>query len=89
MLPFKLVYHEGYDLNLGPHVFPSQKFRLIAEKLGADGIASKEDFVRPEPAADEDILRVVRRGAPGSTSIFGYLRTVRRLPRLTRRIEWC
>jgi hypothetical protein len=38
---------------------------------------------------DEDILRVVRRGAPGSTSIFGYLRTVRRLPRLTRRIEWC
>jgi acetoin utilization deacetylase AcuC-like enzyme len=58
MLPFKLVYHEGYDLNLGPHVFPSQKFRLIAEKLGADGIAGKEDFVRPEPAADEDILRV-------------------------------
>jgi acetoin utilization deacetylase AcuC-like enzyme len=58
MLPFKLVYHEGYDLNLGPHVFPSQKFRLIAEKLVADGIVGKEDFVRPEPASDEDILRV-------------------------------
>ena len=58
MLPFKLVYHEGYDLNLGEHVFPSQKFRLIAEKLAADGIASKEDFVRPEPASDADILRV-------------------------------
>ncbi len=58
MLPFKLVYHEGYDLNLGRHVFPSQKFRLIAEKLLADGIAGKEDFVRPEPAADADILRV-------------------------------
>jgi len=25
MLPFKLVYHERYDLNLGPHVFPSEK----------------------------------------------------------------
>jgi len=58
MLPFKLVYHDGYDLNLGPHVFPSQKFRLIAEKLRADGIASAEDSLRPEPASDADILRV-------------------------------
>jgi acetoin utilization deacetylase AcuC-like enzyme len=58
MLPFKLVYHEGYDLNLGAHVFPSQKFRLIAEKVVADGLAKSEDFVRPEPAADTDILAV-------------------------------
>jgi len=58
MLPFKLVYHEGYDLNLGAHVFPSQKYRLIFEKLIADGIASKEDFLHPQPAGDADILRV-------------------------------
>jgi acetoin utilization deacetylase AcuC-like enzyme len=58
MLPFKLVYHEGYDLHLGAHVFPSQKYRLIAEKLLADGTANKEDFVRPERASDVDILRV-------------------------------
>jgi acetoin utilization deacetylase AcuC-like enzyme len=58
MLPFKLVYHERYDLNLGAHVFPSQKFRLIAEALLAEGIATKADFLRPEPARDEDILRV-------------------------------
>jgi acetoin utilization deacetylase AcuC-like enzyme len=58
MLPFKLIYHEGYDLNLGAHVFPSQKFKLIAEKLVEEGIANKEDFLRPEPAPDEDILRV-------------------------------
>jgi acetoin utilization deacetylase AcuC-like enzyme len=58
MLPFKLVYHERYDLNLGAHVFPSQKFRLIAEALLAEGIATKPDFLRPEPASDEDILRV-------------------------------
>lgn len=58
MLTFKLVYHQGYDLHLGTHVFPSQKFKLIAEKLIADGIAAKEDFLRPEPASDEDILRV-------------------------------
>src|SRR3984893_3005202 len=58
MLPFKLVYQERYDLNLGAHVFPSQKFRLIAEALVAEGIATNDDFLRPEPASDEDILRV-------------------------------
>ena len=58
MLPFKLVYHEGYDLNLGAHVFPSQKYRLVSEKLLADGFASQDDFLRPEPASDADILRV-------------------------------
>src|ERR1700757_733360 len=58
MLPFKVVYHDKYDLNLGPHVFPSQKFRLIAEALINEKIASREDFVQPEPATDADILRV-------------------------------
>ncbi len=58
LLPFKLVYHERYDLNLGPHVFPSQKFRLIYEMLLREGIATQEDFVRPDPASDEDLLRV-------------------------------
>src|SRR5712692_7007789 len=58
LLPFKLVYHERYDLNLGPHVFPSQKFRLIYEMLLREGIAAPQDFLRPNPATDEDILRV-------------------------------
>lgn len=58
MLPFKLVYHDKYDLHLGEHVFPSQKFRLIAEALRKHGIASEEDFLVPDAAADEDMLRV-------------------------------
>jgi acetoin utilization deacetylase AcuC-like enzyme len=58
LLPFKLVYHERYDLNLGPHVFPSQKFRLIYEMLLRERIATGEDFLRPNPASDEDLLRV-------------------------------
>jgi acetoin utilization deacetylase AcuC-like enzyme len=58
MLPFKLVYHEHYDLNLGAHVFPSQKFRLIFETLIREDIATRRDFLRPDPASDEDILRV-------------------------------
>ncbi len=58
MLPFKLIYHQRYDLNLGAHVFPSQKFRLIYEMLLREDIATPEDFLRPSPASDEDLLRV-------------------------------
>lgn len=53
-----LVYHEGYDLNLGDHVFPSHKYRLIREKLIRDGFAQEADFRRPDPAGDDDLLLV-------------------------------
>jgi acetoin utilization deacetylase AcuC-like enzyme len=58
MLPFRLVYHERYDLHLGAHVFPSQKFRLISEKLVSDGFAGKGDYLRPEPATEAQLTRV-------------------------------
>ncbi len=57
-LPFKLVYGEGYDLNLGEHVFPAVKYRLIHNQLLAEGIAEPADFVEPEPVSDIDLLRV-------------------------------
>lgn len=58
MLPFKVVYHPRYDLNLGAHVFPSQKFRLLYELLLRESIAGPEDILQPERARDEDLLRV-------------------------------
>jgi acetoin utilization deacetylase AcuC-like enzyme len=58
MLPFKLIYCDAYDLNLGAHVFPSRKYRMIRDRLLADGIAAPDDFLAPEPASDEDVLRV-------------------------------
>jgi acetoin utilization deacetylase AcuC-like enzyme len=58
MLPFKIIYHPQYDLDLGPHVFPSQKFRMIHDSLLEVGIAEAGDFLEPEAASDEDILRV-------------------------------
>ena len=45
MLPFKLVYNHRYDLNLGDHVFPSQKYRLVYERLLHGGIAESSDFL--------------------------------------------
>jgi acetoin utilization deacetylase AcuC-like enzyme len=58
VLPFKLIYHDGYDLNLGAHVFPSQKFRLVREQFLADGVAAPDDFLESAPADDADVLRV-------------------------------
>lgn len=58
MLPFKFVYHPDYDFRLGLHVFPSEKYRMIRERLIEDGFATAEDFVQPAPAQDDD-LRLV------------------------------
>jgi acetoin utilization deacetylase AcuC-like enzyme len=58
MLPFKLVYSDDYYLPIGAHVFPAEKYRLIHRKLLDSGVAEPDDFVTPQPADDEDVLRV-------------------------------
>jgi acetoin utilization deacetylase AcuC-like enzyme len=57
----KLVYSDRYDLNLGSHVFPSIKYRLVKEKLLREHVAEPEDFVEPPPASDDDIALVHHR----------------------------
>ena len=58
LLPFSLVFHPKFNLELGPHVFPAHKYRLLRERLLESGLARAEDFVEPPPASDEDLLRV-------------------------------
>ncbi len=58
MLPFKLIYSDGYYLPIGQHVFPAQKYRLIYQRLISTGLAEQSDFLEPKPAADKDILLV-------------------------------
>jgi len=41
MLPFKLFFHPGFTVDLGPHVFPAQKYRLVRERLLASGVAGR------------------------------------------------
>ena len=62
MLPIALIYHDGYDLNLGAHVFPSGKYKMVRDRLLAEGFAEPGDFVTPKPAPDEDLLLVHERG---------------------------
>jgi len=58
MLPFKLVYSDGYYLPIGQHVFPAEKYRRIRDRLLAGGVAEARDILQPEPATDQDILLV-------------------------------
>lgn len=58
MLPFPLIYHDGYDLKFGAHVFPSQKYRLIRACLIDEYVAGPEDFLTPEPATVEQLQLV-------------------------------
>ncbi len=58
MLPFRLNYSDRYDLHLGSHVFPSQKYRLIRDSMIKEGFASPGDFFEPPPATDEDMMLV-------------------------------
>lgn len=56
--PFKFVYSEDYWMvDIGKHVFPVMKYRLIYEKLLSQGVKS-ENFLIPQPARDADILLV-------------------------------
>jgi len=56
-----IFYSQNYDLNLGPHIFPSQKYRLIYRQLLDSGDFSAEDFIPPQPATDEQLLLVHNR----------------------------
>ncbi len=55
MLPFKLVYSDGYYLPIGEHVFQADKYRRVRKRLLEQGVAEPGDFLEPEPAADADV----------------------------------
>src|SRR3989304_9627061 len=58
MSSVKLIYSDGYALNLGEHVFASVKYKLIRQQLLQERLATPSDFLEPQPATDADVLRV-------------------------------
>ena len=57
----KQIYSDGYDLNLGDHVFPSVKYRLLKEQLLQEKVTITQDILNPEPASDDDVALVHHR----------------------------
>lgn len=49
------VYSEGYYADIGAHVFPVRKYRLVYQQLRARGI-NDGDLVEPAPASETDLL---------------------------------
>jgi len=55
----RIFYSDKYDINIGAHVFPTAKYKLIKNRLLKDlGIVNKILFVESENAKEEDLLLV-------------------------------
>ncbi len=53
-----IVYSPGYDFDIGLHVFPTRKYRLVRDRLMADGLVQPADFVEPVAAGWDDLALV-------------------------------
>ncbi len=53
-----VVFDPSYEVEIGPHVFPTLKYRLIRDRLLAEEVISESDLIRPQPASDEQLLLV-------------------------------
>lgn len=53
------VYHPDYEINIGKHVFPTEKFRLYKEALIELRELSEEEIHYPERATEEELLSVL------------------------------
>jgi len=48
-----VVWSEGYTCDIGPHVFPIEKYALVHERLLAEGAIAPGETLVPEPPARE------------------------------------
>jgi acetoin utilization deacetylase AcuC-like enzyme len=57
-MPTTVVYSPDYECDIGMHVFPTEKFRLVRDALLAKGRVASSEVVEPEMAPREDLLLV-------------------------------
>jgi acetoin utilization deacetylase AcuC-like enzyme len=53
-----VVHSPAYFCDIGPHVFPAEKFARVRAQLAADGAVEDGDVLLPLPPARADLLRV-------------------------------
>jgi acetoin utilization deacetylase AcuC-like enzyme len=54
----EVIWHPGYEVDIGPHVFPTRKYRLVRDHLLADRVLAEGDFALAEPVTDDDVRLV-------------------------------
>ena len=53
-----VVWSPAYEVDIGPHVFPTVKYRLVRDRLLSTGVVTEADFVEAEPVTDAALERV-------------------------------
>ncbi|MGH7557986.1 MAG: histone deacetylase family protein, partial [Gemmatimonadota bacterium] len=54
-LDARVVYSPAYEADIGPHVFPTEKYRGVLERLRSEGL---REVLEPEPSSREELIRV-------------------------------
>ena len=54
----KVVYSPSYHIEIGPHVFPTEKYALVHARLGQAGLVQPSDVLEPQPASWDDLALV-------------------------------
>ncbi len=54
----RVAYSDGFFADIGQHVFPLEKYRLVKERLVTGGVLTTADLVEPEPVTEPDMLLV-------------------------------
>jgi acetoin utilization deacetylase AcuC-like enzyme len=57
-LPLRLVYSEDEILPIGNHLFRSDKYRAVRQRLLQSGAFSESDFIPAPPCQEDDLLLV-------------------------------
>jgi len=55
----KFIYSSSYKADIGFHVFPTEKYDLILEKLRAEGLVNNDDLVVPARPTKEQLRKIV------------------------------
>ncbi|GAG15964.1 unnamed protein product, partial [marine sediment metagenome] len=57
----KFVYSPAYQVDIGTHVFPTQKYYLIYNRLEQEGIINNNNVFEPERPSSEDLLKILNK----------------------------
>lgn len=57
-MPVRVIYSPRYRLDLGLHVFPTEKYELVLQRLLDSGLIRDSDVIEPTPASWEQLALV-------------------------------
>jgi acetoin utilization deacetylase AcuC-like enzyme len=54
----RVVYSPRYRIDIGPHVFPTEKYQKVCDRLLETGVITSADIVEPQPATWAELALV-------------------------------